>query len=230
MAVAAVRWFESSFGVDICGDVEEREEAERRQRVSNRHVCGDGDADDVLAGDQILQFLERDLEAMRPTDEERAELEDLKRQYVNATNAIDFHNTQLWVLLDALWTARQHLTRERTSDAQLKVTNAKLDISERKDKRFFKQKEKDGLATTLRSRINSLQLRALADGRIAAQPPPAAPPSPRDSPTKRRASPPPGAPPEVVQGRYEGGGGMRRRRFVSDAEVMAALKHRDVLD
>eukprot|EP00662_Eupelagonemidae_sp_cell21_P034755 gene34755-24225_t len=99
------------------------------------------------------------------TEEERAQIDELKLRYVNAVNAVAFHGEQLADLVDALWAARREYTKVRSPAARLVVENAKLDVQERKDKRYWKVKEKDEVGSSLRAIINTLQLRALADGR-----------------------------------------------------------------
>eukprot|EP01062_Namystynia_karyoxenos_P040939 TRINITY_DN29783_c0_g1_i1.p3 TRINITY_DN29783_c0_g1~~TRINITY_DN29783_c0_g1_i1.p3 ORF type:complete len:237 (+),score=53.38 TRINITY_DN29783_c0_g1_i1:73-783(+) len=234
MAVSTLRWLEGTLGVDILGDAGGAQDGSGSRRAEPRHFSGDHDSDEALAGDQILYFLERRFPDLDSTEEERAEIAELKRSYVNACNAVAFHDGQLCELVAALWAARREYTRTRAARDKVRVENAKLDISDRKDKRFFKRRELEAAAAALRERINVVQLRALADGRNPWVLPAAKPAEAEDDRDPHPAAPtcagaaPCGGDGEVLQS-ATGVRGLRRRRMVSDAELTAALRHSDVL-
>ena len=235
MALATVKWLEGMTGLDICGESERIEE--ERAGVVSQHVSGDGDSEDILACDQILTFMEKQLWKLQDsmTREEVEGLLEHKRQYINSLNGVAFQNGNIHQLLSELAACRDAYEATKEETHRLRIINLKLDISDRLSSRHNKSKEMAVHADALRAMITSVQLRycdleVIRTGGINARqylhsdkdnriPHPE---QRSDSDTEVRAS---------FQDRGGGGGGgaaggNMRRRFIPESEIRSALKRR----
>mmetsp|Transcript_6428 Transcript_6428/g.11761 ORF Transcript_6428/g.11761 Transcript_6428/m.11761 type:complete len:228 (-) Transcript_6428:56-739(-) len=104
--------------------------------------------------DQVLQFFELEYEKFSGYFEDPQRMEGLRVEYYNCINAIEFQNEVLAQLVDELLSLRQALRRGEVGDMSkkdlgIRLATLKLDISDRKTKRFFKEKERRKLVETL---------------------------------------------------------------------------------
>eukprot|EP01064_Diplonema_japonicum_P028593 TRINITY_DN4411_c5_g1_i1.p1 TRINITY_DN4411_c5_g1~~TRINITY_DN4411_c5_g1_i1.p1 ORF type:complete len:203 (+),score=47.35 TRINITY_DN4411_c5_g1_i1:49-657(+) len=185
MAVSTIKWLEKTTGWDISG-TKGLEEYVRDSEA--KHVSGRGNDGSVLAGDQILSFLETDLWKSEGVSRERLEAIDvLKTEYVNALNCIAFQEDQILLYLEELERARTLLRCNPSEEKRLKVVNIKLDITERLDKKHFKHKQKEAASTSLKQEITAIQLAQLNRSNFTTPPMAAATCTPKErTPLRRR--------------------------------------------
>eukprot|EP01061_Rhynchopus_euleeides_P041840 TRINITY_DN73131_c0_g1_i1.p1 TRINITY_DN73131_c0_g1~~TRINITY_DN73131_c0_g1_i1.p1 ORF type:complete len:236 (+),score=62.90 TRINITY_DN73131_c0_g1_i1:43-750(+) len=232
MALRSLRWLENVTGLDICGEAERQAQLQAGREVEVQHVSGDGDSDEVLACDQILTFMERQLWKVQDAVD-RATLEEMldhKRQYVNSLNGAAFQNGQIAMLLEELTAVRFRYAQTRTAEDKLKIVNLKLDISDRLASRHNKAKEGRAHADVLRRMITDIQLQhcqgMIREGGINASADPITESSNASNINVGNESAADGGEAQVRGPPAGGGGGLVRRRFIPDSEIRNALKKR----
>ncbi|CAE7254584.1 unnamed protein product, partial [Symbiodinium pilosum] len=104
--------------------------------------------------DQVLQFFELEYEKFSGYFEDPQRMESMRVEYYNCINAIEFQNEVLSQLVEELLGLRSALRKGEAlnmsrKDLSIRLANLKLDISDRKTKRFFKEKERRQLVETL---------------------------------------------------------------------------------
>uniref|UniRef100_A0A7S3UMK2 Uncharacterized protein n=1 Tax=Oxyrrhis marina TaxID=2969 RepID=A0A7S3UMK2_OXYMA len=131
--------------------------------------------------DQILAFLEYDFERhaayLKEDGEARQkDFEKLRVQYYNCINGIEFQNEQIAVAVNELLECREALRKNEpvTKEARverrellMRVEHVKLDISDRKSKRYFKQKERREVASQIVPIISDLKMKRFLDSEAA---------------------------------------------------------------
>mmetsp|Transcript_118084 Transcript_118084/g.270901 ORF Transcript_118084/g.270901 Transcript_118084/m.270901 type:complete len:215 (-) Transcript_118084:3-647(-) len=131
--------------------------------------------------DQILAFLEYDFERhaaylKEAGDLRQKEFEKLRVRYYNCINGIEFQNEQIGVAVNELLECREalRLNEPTTKHARLerrellmRVEHVKLDISDRKSKRYFKQKERREVASQIVPVISDLKMKRFLDSEAA---------------------------------------------------------------
>eukprot|EP00747_Dinoflagellata_sp_TGD_P212119 gnl/TRDRNA2_/TRDRNA2_85246_c0_seq1.p1 gnl/TRDRNA2_/TRDRNA2_85246_c0~~gnl/TRDRNA2_/TRDRNA2_85246_c0_seq1.p1 ORF type:complete len:262 (-),score=58.55 gnl/TRDRNA2_/TRDRNA2_85246_c0_seq1:84-830(-) len=126
--------------------------------------------------DQVLQFFEIEFDRYSPYVEDHARLESLRIEYYNCVNAIEFQCEIIAQLVEELLENRQ-LLREKVADIPqrkeicIKLAHTKLDISDRKNKRFFKEKERRQLHETLGPLLAEIKTRRFLEEQANAQKP-----------------------------------------------------------
>lgn len=90
----------------------------------------------------------------------------MRIQYYNCVNAIEFQNEQLAQLVDELLELRSSLRSAEPAqrkDMCIRLAHAKLDIGDRKNKRFFKEKDRRTLLETLSPLIAEVKMQRLLE-------------------------------------------------------------------
>ena len=160
MAIMTMRWLEGVTGLDITG---EQSIIESLREVESSHVRGDGDSDDVLACDQILMFMEKELWKVQDGVDRETMLAMLehKQAYINGLNGAAFKNSQLVSQLSLLAEARMRHAKTRDEAVRLEIVNLKLDVADTLAARLQKTKESQRHADALRGFITQVQLSQL---------------------------------------------------------------------
>eukprot|EP00435_Cladocopium_sp_Y103_P020923 s3255_g5.t1 len=171
--------------------------------------------------DQVLHFFDLEYEKYSGFFEDRERIESLRIEYCNCVNAIEFQNEMLAQLVDEVLQLRQLLRSGRVGDGDavvnsrkelgIRLANLKLDISDRKTKRFFKEKDRKNLLETLSPAIAGAKMqRFLAEQAEQGS-----------APAATRMEERPSIDPEP-----KSGGARRRYKHYSDAEIATLLREK----
>jgi len=116
--------------------------------------------------DQVLQFFELEYERHEGYVEDAKRLEGLRIEYYNCINAIEFQNELIAQLVDELLELRSSFRAAsvpQRKEIRIRLEHARLDIGDRKNKRFFKEKERKNLLQTLSPLITEIKMGRLLD-------------------------------------------------------------------
>mmetsp|Transcript_75407 Transcript_75407/g.140677 ORF Transcript_75407/g.140677 Transcript_75407/m.140677 type:complete len:254 (-) Transcript_75407:80-841(-) len=152
-----------------------------------RHVLTDEDEDDEEDGpnmfeqrarvDQVLHFFESEFHTYDGYIEDAERLEALRVEYYNCINAIEFQSEIIATQVEELLELRAQLRGDpsvRSNPVRLKevgimLASIKLDIGDRKNKRFFKEKERKELLEALSPLLADIKMRRLLSEQEAAK-------------------------------------------------------------
>jgi len=152
-----------------------------------RHVLTDEDEDDEEDGpnmfeqrarvDQVLHFFESEYHKYDGYIEDVERLESMRVEYYNCVNAIEFQNEIIATQVDELLLLRAQLRGEpsvRSNPTLLKeigiaLASIKLDMGDRKNKRYFKEKERKQLLEALSPLLADIKMRRLLAEQEAAK-------------------------------------------------------------
>ncbi|CAE7356691.1 unnamed protein product [Symbiodinium sp. CCMP2456] len=175
--------------------------------------------------DQVLQFFELEYEKFSGYFDDPQRMESMRVEYYNCINAIEFQSEVLSQLVEELLGLRGALRRGEAlemsrKDLSIRLANLKLDISDRKTKRFFKEKERRQLLETLSPAIADAKTQRLlaeqAGSAVESTPMDAAPQSAHMEAT-------------ASDGGKHSSTGTRQRRYkhYSDKELASLLREKD---
>eukprot|EP00754_Rhynchopus_humris_P035397 Rhum_TRINITY_DN16931_c0_g1::Rhum_TRINITY_DN16931_c0_g1_i1::g.164845::m.164845 len=230
MAIMTMRWLEGVTGLDITG---EQSIIESLREVEPSHVRGDDDADDVLACDQILMFMEKELWKVQDGVDRETMLAMMehKQAYINGLNGAAFKNSQLVSQLSLLAEARARHAKTRDEAVRLEIVNLKLDVADTLAARLQKTKETQRHADALRDFITQVQLSQLGSHpppmpSCDQQPPVAATAAAAAGVHEGHRSPAARREHDASALKSAGVGDRVVRRFISDSEVKGLLRKR----
>mmetsp|Transcript_47771 Transcript_47771/g.119497 ORF Transcript_47771/g.119497 Transcript_47771/m.119497 type:complete len:155 (-) Transcript_47771:1377-1841(-) len=146
------------------------------------------------------------------TDQERQQLDHMGVSYTNCVNAVDFQNEQLGYLLKQLQGLRVGGRAKR-----VEIEHIKLDIGDRKNKRYHKEKERQGLLPQLATTIAQVKMRRLEQRAIESA----------QQPACERMSGQVRSPAEVHVSsatRRKGSAKVPPQRWITDEEISAELR------
>mmetsp|Transcript_50234 Transcript_50234/g.160851 ORF Transcript_50234/g.160851 Transcript_50234/m.160851 type:complete len:245 (+) Transcript_50234:250-984(+) len=116
--------------------------------------------------DQVLHFFECEYDRYAAFVQDADRLESLRVEYYNCVSAIDFQNEILAQLVDELLELRGCLRSAEPVDRKdvcIRLAHTKLDIGDRKTKRFFKEKDRRALLETLSPLIAEAKMQRLLE-------------------------------------------------------------------
>mmetsp|Transcript_48017 Transcript_48017/g.114125 ORF Transcript_48017/g.114125 Transcript_48017/m.114125 type:complete len:259 (+) Transcript_48017:91-867(+) len=198
--------------------------------------------------DQVLHFFEAEFFKYDGYIEDAERLEAMRVDYYNCINAIEFQNELLSTLVEDLLGLRAQLRGDpsiRSNPDQLKeigirLASIKLDIGDRKNKRFFKEKERKQLLEALSPVLADIKMRRLLAEQEAAQQQPedtpdhlqsqaqesraASPNESTDASSSMDSSQVWGSQAEIHQTTVKS---RRRYKHYSDAELSSLLREKD---
>lgn len=192
------------------------------QRCCTAQVDDDRDSnifENLARVDQVLYFFEFEFEKHMDFLLDEVELERSRVQYYNCVNAVGFQNEQLAYLVDELLSLRQTLKRCRGGKhEQVRMEHVKLDISDRRDTRRRKEKERLSLAEAIRPLIAEVKMNRFLEKERS-----------RLQDAKEADDPSPTSTRELGDGLLEqafGGVGLRQK-YYSDSELQGLIRDSD---
>lgn len=116
--------------------------------------------------DQVLNFFEREYDRYEAFVPDASRLEAQRIEYYNCVNAVEFQNELLAQLVDELLEIRAALRTSTVAERKemaIRLAHVKLDISDRKNKRRLKEKERLLLREALSPQIAEIKLARLLE-------------------------------------------------------------------
>jgi hypothetical protein len=123
--------------------------------------------------DQILHFFEYEFErhegyipllqvGQHPDPKQtRKAIDDMRVAYYNCIDGIDFQNEVIADLVDTLVSKRKQFRAERRKEILMEINSVKLDITDRKTKRYFKDQDRRKVAADITPYITEMKLQKL---------------------------------------------------------------------
>jgi len=118
--------------------------------------------------DQVLAFFELEHDRFSPYVQDVNRLEQLRIEYYNCVNATEFQDELISQLVEELLDLRRNV-REPGMDVAarkeicIQLANIRLDIGDRKTKRFFKEKDRKALLQTISPLITEAKVQRLLE-------------------------------------------------------------------